>query len=648
MKYPQAADYHQAIQSPATVFRDPTLRAAQVKTDPLGMPMVSSGGFALTYYLDVPGRAQWVVRCFKVDVPDRQSRYAAISHFLNTHRHPIFTTVEYIQDGILVNGQRFPVVKMPFVRGETLHRYIERNLGARRLLAALPDQFRQLVNTLDGLGVAHGDLQHGNIIVDGGRLVLVDYDGMYVPALQGHRSTEAGHRSYQHPARAEVAGAGHFGAELDRFSAIVIYLALTAVAQSPNLWQKYSNGDNLLFVGQDFRVPENSRLLADLDALPALRSPAAGLRVLCRSELAGVPRLEDFLAGGIPSTDQGRSQESGTVPGRAAGAISQSAGDPSADASPALDAGNRAQLLHHLGDRVWVVGQITQLRKATTVFGDPYLFLNFGEYRDGCMTLVIWGDGLKLFGAGGVQPERYLGQWVSVRGLLTAYDVQGGPKQPQIVVELPSQIEVLPGGAAAAAKLLATSATGEMPAAEVQPQAAPAALELAVSVLDFGEVELGQEASTKLTLTNTGHESLEVEAISLRPWLKISPSRVSCEPGATRSAVVTLYTQGIPAALLQPDVAAVTPGMAAQSRGRTRYRLQDERVFLSAQQTVTSVEIRARLVGQMKPAGRPAAMTRRVARDRMPLEWRRALLGISVGVAAMLVTLLALILLLGL
>ena len=36
---------------------------------------------------------------------------------------------------------------------------------------------------------AHGDLKPDNILVrDDGSLVLVDYDGMYVPAMQGQKA----------------------------------------------------------------------------------------------------------------------------------------------------------------------------------------------------------------------------------------------------------------------------------------------------------------------------------------------------------------------------------------------------------------------------------------------------------------------------
>src|SRR5207248_10425515 len=57
------------------------------------------------------------------------------------------------------------------------------------------------VRHLEAAKVAHGDLQHGNILVRGGSIQLVDYDGMWVPALSGRDATEIGHRAYQHPER---------------------------------------------------------------------------------------------------------------------------------------------------------------------------------------------------------------------------------------------------------------------------------------------------------------------------------------------------------------------------------------------------------------------------------------------------------------
>ena len=61
--------------------------------------------------------------------------------------------------------------------------------------------------------------------MEGGSLALrlIDYDGMYVPALAGTRSGEVGLPAYQHPQRIRE---GTYNAEVDRFSHLVIYTAI--------------------------------------------------------------------------------------------------------------------------------------------------------------------------------------------------------------------------------------------------------------------------------------------------------------------------------------------------------------------------------------------------------------------------------------
>ena len=168
-KYPEPSDYQAAIQNPNLVLREPELRAARVRLDRLGMPVVSSGGFALSFYLEAPPEAplgeQWVVRCFKADSPDRRARYDAISRFLNANPDPMLLDVDYHEQGILVDGAWYPIVKMPLVQGVTLQRYIETEIASGRSLAHLSAKFRTVVGRLEQLGIAHGDLQHGNIMV---------------------------------------------------------------------------------------------------------------------------------------------------------------------------------------------------------------------------------------------------------------------------------------------------------------------------------------------------------------------------------------------------------------------------------------------------------------------------------------------------
>ena len=126
--------------------------------------------------------------------------------------------------------------------------HIEKHLRYPVFLAALREKWLTLVRHLEAAQVAHGDLQHGNILVRGGSIQLVDYDGMWVPALKGRNATETGHRAYQHPERSGQ----DYGQEIDRFSALVIYLSLAALEKDPSLWERFHTGDNLIFVREDF------------------------------------------------------------------------------------------------------------------------------------------------------------------------------------------------------------------------------------------------------------------------------------------------------------------------------------------------------------------------------------------------------------
>src|SRR5690606_4423273 len=100
------------------------------------------------------------------------------------------------------------------------------------------------------------------ILIVNHQFLLIDYDGMYVPTLDGWTSHELGHRNYQHPRRQET----DFGPHIDNFSAWVIYLSLMALSVQPGLWHTLRAGDEcLLFRQQDFQ---------DVNASPAIRAIA--------------------------------------------------------------------------------------------------------------------------------------------------------------------------------------------------------------------------------------------------------------------------------------------------------------------------------------------------------------------------------------
>ncbi|MHC4107519.1 MAG: serine/threonine-protein kinase [Planctomycetota bacterium] len=292
-------DYQQAVQTPALCFSDPQLQHGTPVLNRLGLPRPICGQFASVYEIKT-ATGRWAAKCLLRNIPDLHERYARIAEHLSRYQAPYFVTFEYQPAGIYVHGNTYPLVKMEWFDGITLNQFVENNLSRRGVLHDLERSWTSLLQDLRGFSVAHGDLQHGNVMVGAdGRLRLIDYDGMWVPALDGQKSHEIGHPNFQSPQRTEH----DFDPRIDRFSGDVIRIAIRALARKPALWRQYDNGDNLLFRRADFLDPARSSLFNDLrslgdreirtaiDALkkscgltraPAVPGPAAHVRAVAR------------------------------------------------------------------------------------------------------------------------------------------------------------------------------------------------------------------------------------------------------------------------------------------------------------------------------------------------------------------------------
>lgn len=265
--WPNPNDYVEALQNPRLVFADKTLQAGTVITDKLGLPRAISGNFAIVFEVESQDRRQrWAVRCFSREVPGQRERYAAISQHLSRHKLPYTVGFEYQPQGIRIKDQWYPIVKMEWVRGVRLDTYIEQKRGDSAALRALANRWEEVTRTLTAAKIAHGDLQHGNIVIADGDIKLIDYDGMIVPGLEGKPSGEIGHRHYQHPTRVSETGVtrDNFIA-VDNFSSWVIWSSIILLWIDPSLWEKTKAGDDrLLFREKDFKEPSTSNTLAML------------------------------------------------------------------------------------------------------------------------------------------------------------------------------------------------------------------------------------------------------------------------------------------------------------------------------------------------------------------------------------------------
>ncbi len=303
MNWPPASDYQDAIQNPAFCFQDTELKAGQPAVNRIGLPRVASGNFASVYQIH-NATEKWAVRCFLRQGADQQ-RYALLSHYLNALTVPGLVEFAYLSPGIRVRAAWYPIVKMDWVDGITLQTFVASHVHDAAKLRSLALQWRGLLDRLRQCRIAHCDLQHGNVLVTPReQLRLVDYDGMYVPALKGQPSHELGHPNYQHPLRS----AADYDDNLDNFSALAIYTALRALIAEPALWAEFDTGENLLFSAPDYKSPGESALFQRLreSADPAVRMLADRIAHACAGTPAGTPefkRLVDSLPP-IPDPEQ--------------------------------------------------------------------------------------------------------------------------------------------------------------------------------------------------------------------------------------------------------------------------------------------------------------------------------------------------------
>ena len=311
MALPTADEYRTALAyyRDRSLQADPELAGGLLEMQPGSrFPVMRSGAYAIVYTIRSKS-ARYALRVFTRQVDDIVERYEAIVCFLEKKRDdlPFVILPEFRKgragDGIFVAGNWYPYLKRPWIQALSLRDWVcqrvERSDSAA--LRELAKRWTEVVQSLKKAGVAHGDLQPGNILVDKkGAIHLIDLDGMFVPGLAGRRSVGVGLPSYQHPGRR----AEHFDPHLDDFSALLITVSLLALAESPSLYKRPLGDNDLLFTANDIRNPEDSKLFGQLTATAdsevvrlteILRDASLGPygEVPCFDEVADVTALQE-------------------------------------------------------------------------------------------------------------------------------------------------------------------------------------------------------------------------------------------------------------------------------------------------------------------------------------------------------------------
>lgn len=226
------------------------------------------GGFSIVFPVDVDG-TKWAFRCWHHTLDNDQARIKLLSTELKKVGLPYFIDFEYEDNGIVVNGAVYPTTRMKWISGRDIKDYICYNRNNRHKLFKLATDFFAMTQDLHRLSIAHGDLQYENIIVNQyGKIFLIDYDSMYVPALSymNSKNSTNGKEGYQHPAREKCVNSNP---KLDYFSEVVILTSILAIAYNPGLIDKYNmeDSDTMLFKKDDFRNFTSSGIYSELSSL---------------------------------------------------------------------------------------------------------------------------------------------------------------------------------------------------------------------------------------------------------------------------------------------------------------------------------------------------------------------------------------------
>ena len=226
------------------------------------------GGFSVVFPVEVDG-SKWAFRCWHHTLDNDQARIKLLSAELKKTGLSYFIDFEYEDKGIVVNGYVFPTTRMKWIKGRDIKDYICYNRNNRHKLFELASNFFAMTQDLHRLSIAHGDLQHENIIVNPyGKIYLIDYDSMYVPALSymNSKNSTNGKEGYQHPAREKCI---YSNPKLDYFSEVIILTSILAIAHNPDLIEKYkiADEDSMLFKKADFRDFSSSRIYSDLSSM---------------------------------------------------------------------------------------------------------------------------------------------------------------------------------------------------------------------------------------------------------------------------------------------------------------------------------------------------------------------------------------------
>lgn len=420
MAYPTTEQYTDALQHPVNTVLDPLLASGKVQTSGYGIPFARSGGFALTFKITAKGN-DYAFRCFQSERPGLSERYGAVSRALSKANMPELTAFNWLPAGIRVQTKTFPTVRMDWVDGETLGVYIERTRKTKTALKALRVKLKSCADGLARNGIAHGDIQTGNIIIlPSADLKLVDYDAFFVPEIAKLGAMEVGHRNFQHPQRASEQP---FNRDLDAFAFFALDVALGCLEEDPTLWDSTSSDpDCILFRASDYKDPHSSQAFHLASKLPINGKRVLQLASLSVGSIAVVPPTSEILLPNLataPISLKPLARKATTIRAGVAVSTPVQSSNKYIPTALLLDPLKIEACFRSVGKYVEVVGQVQSVRDAKTKYGTRFVHLVIGPATGRAFQITIWSEGIAALQMAGKGVSTFgKGTWVSATGLV--------------------------------------------------------------------------------------------------------------------------------------------------------------------------------------------------------------------------------------
>ena len=264
MQYPLISEYMAAIRDAHDNLEQ--LSHLVPVMDKYGEPYRSGGAFAVVFKMqDKQTEKCYALKCFTEEQEGRAEAYRQIAEELEFVDSPYVTSVKYLENELFVDSScdddEFPVLLMDWVEGDTMEAYIAAHRGQPRHVDALLP-FLQIGGMAPLATVRpwrHQARQYN------GTLTLVDYDGMFVPAMKGKPSPTIGTKDFSHPLRT----IDDFDETIDDFALASIALSLKAISLDAQLLEQYGAPDRLLFSATDYLNLSTSKAFAALQSLLA-------------------------------------------------------------------------------------------------------------------------------------------------------------------------------------------------------------------------------------------------------------------------------------------------------------------------------------------------------------------------------------------